>query len=119
MLEAETTLCKDNVSHELTIYEPRHEKNEFCLCKNKGADQLCSNCTVDQCLCFCYRDSTINLINIQNFQLLAFFCDCTGQLESERGGNPEDLFFQDAENIYHSMLYKTKVEVKGKFESRL
>ena len=30
---------------------PRH----FChLCKNKGADQLCSNCTSDQRLCFLY-----------------------------------------------------------------
>ena len=27
-------------------------KTEFCLCENKGPDQLCSNCTADQCFCF-------------------------------------------------------------------
>ena len=27
-------------------------KADFCLCKNKGADQLCSNCTAEQRLCF-------------------------------------------------------------------
>ena len=30
-----------------------------CLCENNGADQLCSNCTADQHLCFRYTDSTI------------------------------------------------------------
>ena len=34
-------------------------KLEFCLGKNKDADQLCSNCTADQRLCFRYNDSTI------------------------------------------------------------
>ena len=24
----------------------------LCICNNKGTDQLCSNCTADQCLCF-------------------------------------------------------------------
>ena len=43
-----------------------------CLGENKGADQLCSNCTADQRLCFCYRDSTTP--SIQNFKLLACFC---------------------------------------------
>ena len=32
---------------------------DFCLCENKGADQLRRNCTVDLCLCFCYTDSRI------------------------------------------------------------
>ena len=44
------------------IYEPRREKNVFCIFENKGADQLCSNCTTDQCLCFHYIDSTIPLL---------------------------------------------------------
>ena len=30
-------------------------RQDFCLCENKGADQLCSNCTADQHLCFRYR----------------------------------------------------------------
>ena len=28
-------------------YEPCHEKT-FCICENKGADQLCINCEADQ-----------------------------------------------------------------------
>ena len=37
-------------------------KPGFCICENKGADQLCSNCTADQHLCFRYSDSTIPLL---------------------------------------------------------
>ena len=33
--------------------EPRHEKTVFS-CKNKGADQLCVNCTADKPLSFHY-----------------------------------------------------------------
>ena len=39
-------------------------KPEFCLCENKGADQLCSNCTADLRLCFRYTDSTFSLLLI-------------------------------------------------------
>ena len=34
-------------------------KLDFCLCENKGVDQLRSNCEADQRLCFCHSDSTI------------------------------------------------------------
>ena len=44
------------------IYEPYMWKTDFCLCENKGADQLCSNCTADQHLCSRYTDSTIPLL---------------------------------------------------------
>ena len=37
---------------------------DFRLCENKGADQLCSNCTADQRLCFRYMDSSIPLLLI-------------------------------------------------------
>ena len=37
-------------------------KPDFCLCEIKDADQLCSNCTADQRLCFRYTDSTISLL---------------------------------------------------------
>ena len=37
-------------------------KPAFCICENKDADQLLSNCTVDQRLCFSYKDSTIPLL---------------------------------------------------------
>ena len=32
-------------------------KPDFCLCVNKDADQLRSNCEADQCLCFRYTDT--------------------------------------------------------------
>ena len=34
-------------------------KPDFRICENKGADQLCSNCTADQRLKFRSTDSTI------------------------------------------------------------
>ena len=37
-------------------------KPDFCVCKNKGADQLCSNSEADQHLYFRYMDSTIPLL---------------------------------------------------------
>ena len=37
-------------------------KPDFCLCGNKGADQLCSYCTADLRFCFRYMDSTIPLL---------------------------------------------------------
>ena len=50
-------------------------KPAFCICENKGADQLCSNCIADQRLCFRYLVSTCS----QNFKHLhvACFSDCT------------------------------------------
>ena len=68
-------------------------KPTFCLCKNKGADQLHSNCEADKGLCFRYMDSTIRPLQIpKNFKHLAFFCDYTGQFVSNLVGNPEDQF---------------------------
>ena len=37
-------------------------KPNFCLCENKGADQLRGNREADQRLCFRYSDSTIPLL---------------------------------------------------------
>ena len=37
-------------------------KLAFCICENKAADQLHSNCAADQCLCFRYIDSTIPVL---------------------------------------------------------
>ena len=44
-------------------------KLDFCLRGNKGADQLCSNCTADPHLCFPYTDSTI-------IMPLLLYCHC-------------------------------------------
>ena len=37
-------------------------KPDFCICENKDADQLRSNCAADQRFCFGYTDSTIHLL---------------------------------------------------------
>ena len=39
------------------------KKPAFCICKNKGADQLCVNRKTDQRLCFRYIDSAIPLLS--------------------------------------------------------
>ena len=38
-------------------------KPTFCICENKGADQLCGDGEADQRLCFRYIDSTIPLLS--------------------------------------------------------
>ena len=38
-------------------------KPMFCICENKGADQLHRDCEADQRLCFRYIDSTIPLLS--------------------------------------------------------
>ena len=49
-------------------------KPDICLCKNKDADQLHSNCEADQRLCFRYMDSTIPpLLKNPKFQDSRFF----------------------------------------------
>ena len=69
-------------------YEPNREKTGFCICENKGADQLCSNCTDDQRLCFRYMDSTLPLLlQSKNVKLLACFCYCTDRFVSDLFGN--------------------------------
>ena len=45
------------------IYEPCYENTGFCICENKDADQLRSNCAADQRLCFRYMYSTIILLS--------------------------------------------------------
>ena len=42
---------------------PHHERSFFCICENKGADQMHGNRAAEQCLCFQYIDSTISLLH--------------------------------------------------------
>ena len=44
------------------LYKPPYEKTLFCICKNKGADQLRDNRAADPRLCFHYTDCTIPLL---------------------------------------------------------
>ena len=45
----------------LSLYIYIYQHNEKTICKNKGADQLCGNCTADQHLCFRYTDRTAEI----------------------------------------------------------
>ena len=66
-------------------------KPVFCICENKGADQLRGNRAADQCLCFRYIDSTIPLLS----RPLAIFLGCTAWFVSDLVGNPRDRFTHD------------------------
>ena len=60
-----------------------------CLFENKGADQLCSNCTAD--LCFRYTASTILYTKFQASNLFVRLVEF-GQFVSDLVGNPEEVF---------------------------
>ena len=63
-------------------------KPTICICANRGADQLRSNCEADQHLCFCYMDSTIPLLLISSFKLWLYSLVCVGP-----GRKPKLLVF--------------------------
>ena len=44
------------------------------LCENKGADQLCSNCTADQRLCFRFSSSPIPFLLKCEIQASSILC---------------------------------------------
>ena len=67
-------------------------KPAFCICENKGADQLSSHRAADQLLCFCYIDSTIPLLpKFRNFKPLKPSSEVV-QPGLRLVGNPEDRF---------------------------
>ena len=66
----------------------------FCLCENKGADQLCSNCKADQRLRFRYTDSTISLL-LTSENILA---DCQHGFRSQRSCETQLVQF------YHDLV---------------
>ena len=64
-------ICKKPVFSRRGSYLSHNmRKPAFCICKNKGADQLCSHCAADQCLCFRYIYK-LQSLNYQNQKLQA------------------------------------------------
>ena len=54
-------------------------KRAFCICENKGADQLRGNREANQRLCFRYSDSTIPLLPTSSSHLLLLYIPvCVG-----------------------------------------
>ena len=72
-------------------------KQDFCICENKDADQLCGNREADQRLCFRYMDSTVQSLVYLNpkFQASSYFLCCTAWFVLDLVGNPEDRFSHD------------------------
>ena len=72
----------------MILYKSHHMgKPTICIGKNKGADQLRSNCEADPSLCFRYMYSTIPLLSkskIPSFKTI--FCDCTAPFVSDLVG---------------------------------
>ena len=76
-------------------------KMAFCLCENKGADQLCGNRETDQRLCFRYTVSTIPLLPKCEISSL---CCCAARFVSDLVGNPSDRFsHNEAYFVYFRM----------------
>ena len=56
----------------------------FCPCDNKDADQLCSNCTADQRLCFCFTDRSIHqLLKLSSVTVQAALCQSLGRFSHD------------------------------------
>ena len=51
-------------------------KPAFCICENKGVDQLLSNPAADQRFCFCYINSTILYSLKSKLEAFWHLCDC-------------------------------------------
>ena len=75
-------------------------KPAFCICENKGADQLWCNYAADQHLCFRYKDRTISL----NFKPLAIFHGCTALFVSDMVENTEDRFSHERAQISETRI---------------
>ena len=56
---------KSDIFNALIITE-----NQVCICENTGVDQLSSNCTADQRLCFCPIDNTMHQVSL-TFSMLS------------------------------------------------
>ena len=73
-------------------------KPDFCICENKDADQLRSNCAADQHLCFRYTASTSTIPLLPKSEI-SIFCGCIAPFVLNLVGNPEDRFSYDATHI--------------------
>ena len=91
--------CNMNYTHVFLLYVYNlslvMRKPEICLCKNKGADQLRSNCETDQRFCFRYMDSTLPLLSKSEISSIS----CTDRFVLDLVRNPEDRFSHVAAHL--------------------
>ena len=79
-------------------------KLAFCICENKGTDQLHGHRAADHRLCFHYIDSTIPLLSkSENSKTQAIFYGCTALFVSDLVENPIGKFSQDTAHMIISL----------------
>ena len=67
-------------------------KLDFCICKNKDADQPRGNPKLISAFGLLHRKYNPSTTYIRNFKSLAILCGCTAWFVSDLVGNPEDPF---------------------------
>ena len=73
-------------------------KSAFCICKNKGADQLHGNRAADQRPCFPYMGIKTLLLSkskISRLSSISIFCSCTAKFALDLVGNLKNRFSHD------------------------
>ena len=83
-------------------------KPAFCICENKGADQLRA---ADQRLYFRY------IAEIQNFKPQTIFCGCTARFVLDL--NPEDRFSRVAAHYEFLYMYNNDGNIDNLFGSTI
>ena len=83
-------------------------KPDFHICQNIGADQLRSDCTADQCLCFHYIDRTIPLLPKSEISSLYPFSVAVQPGWSDLVRNTVDRF-----SCYTARLFRNKLTLKS------
>ena len=66
-------------------------KTEFCLCKNKGLDQLRSDNTADQRICIRFLNSTLIHFLLKS-EISSFYSFSVTEFVSDQDGNPGPVF---------------------------
>ena len=78
-------------------------KQTMCIGKNKGADQLRGNREADQCLSFCYTDSTIPLLFKSKISSLKPSSVTAHAALCQTLSKPHCWFFQEVAHMYLSL----------------
>ena len=77
-------------------------KPDFCLCENKGADQLRGNREADQRLCFRYTDSIFPLLLISEIQASSMLLRLYRPVCVEPGWKPRrPVFLRRGSYVFH------------------
>ena len=97
-------------------------KPAFCICENKDADQLRSNCAADQRLFSPYGKYNPSSTEVRNFKPLAIFCDCTARFVLDLVRNPEDRFSHNEAHLItadNATVIPRRFNVKVRFSGCL